>query len=56
MKRPEFVEEIVPDTWPKVLYFRKIGLFELVRDGLVLDVGCGTGYFTRLLGRGAREI
>jgi len=56
MKKPIYVEELSPDTPCKLRHFRKIRLFEAFRDKCVLDVGCGTGYFTSHLAATAGRL
>lgn len=52
----DFIEKYIPDTPCKLFYFNKIGLFDLMKKKLVLDVGCGTGYFSYLISKKAKKV
>lgn len=51
-----FVEELALNTYTRLNLLQRNGVFELMRGRTVIDVGCGTGFFSSLICRYAKRL
>ena len=49
-------EELILSTQVRDRFFLEKGIYQLFKDQVVLDVGCGTGFFTEKIAEIARQV